>query len=139
MNGTRKPPYRRQVFDVLFKCAAAGASVVLLTRTPLLILFTESLGVSFAVRIEEFLAALLPSCSEVGRCDVPIRPAYLGYGAEVLTELLQGRPTEEPVAIVDFINNKAGLKDNHMRDHWIVEGIGIFGDIEIFLHDTSRV
>src|ERR1700732_473729 len=102
------------------QCAAAGASVVLLTRTPLLILFTESLGVSFAVRIEEFLAALLPSCSEVGRCDVPIRPAFLGYGAEVLTELLQGRPTEKPVAIVDFINDKPGLKDNHMRDHWIV-------------------
>jgi hypothetical protein len=106
---------------------------------PFLILFTESFGVSFAVRIEEFLAALLPSCSEVGRCDVPIRPAFLGYGAEVLTELLQGRPTEKPVAIVDLINDKAGLEDNHMRDHRIVEGIGIFGDIEILLHDTPRV
>src|ERR1700719_149144 len=121
------------------QCATAGASVVLLTRTPLLILFTESLGVSFAVRIEEFLAASLPSCSEVGRCDVPIRPTFLGYGAEVLTELLQGRPTEKPVAIVDLINDKAGLEDNHMRDHRIVEGIGILGDIEILLHDTPRV
>ena len=110
-----------------------------LARTLLLILFTESLGVSFAVRIEEFLAASLPSCSEVGRCDVPIRPTFLGYGAEVLTELLQGRPTEKPVAIVDLINDKAGLEDNRMRDHRIVEGIGILGDIEILLHDTPRV
>jgi hypothetical protein len=74
---------------------------ILLMRTPRLILFADSLGVSFAVRIEEFLAALLPSCSEVGRRDVPIRPAFLGYGAEVLTEFLRGGPTEEPIAIVD--------------------------------------
>src|SRR5712675_1029598 len=108
-------------------------------RTRLLVLFTQSSGLSVALRREELPAVLLSSCSEVGRCDVPIRPAYLGYGAEVLTELLQGRPTEEPGAIVDLINDKPGLEDNHMRDHRIVEGIGIFGDIEILLHDTPRV
>ena len=43
---------------------------------PLLVLFTESLGVRFAVRIEEFLAALLPCCFEFGRGDVPVRPAF---------------------------------------------------------------
>jgi hypothetical protein len=34
---------------------------------PLLILFTESLDVRFAVRIEEFLAALLPRCFEFAK------------------------------------------------------------------------
>jgi hypothetical protein len=48
---------------------------------PLLILFTESLDVRFAVRIEEFLAALLPRRFECGRCDVPVRAAFLGNRA----------------------------------------------------------
>ena len=47
---------------------------------PLLILFTESLDVRFAVRIEEFLVALLPRRFEFGRCDVPVPPAFLGNG-----------------------------------------------------------
>ena len=43
--------------------------------TPLLILFAERLEIRFAVRIEEFLAALFPRRLEFGRCDVPVRPA----------------------------------------------------------------
>jgi len=38
------------------------------------------LGDLFAVRIEEFLAALLPRRFEFGGCDVPVRPAFLGNG-----------------------------------------------------------
>jgi hypothetical protein len=46
----------------------------------LLILFTESLDVRFAVGIKEFLAALLPRRLEFGRCDVPVRSAFLDNG-----------------------------------------------------------
>jgi hypothetical protein len=46
----------------------------------LLVLFTESLGVCFAVGIEEFLAALLPRRFEFGRRDVPVRAAFLSDG-----------------------------------------------------------
>ena len=56
-----------------------------------LILLTESLDVGFTVWIEEFLAALLPCCSEFRRCDVPIRPAFLGDETQVLVEIFQGR------------------------------------------------
>ena len=59
---------------------------------PPLILFTESLDVCFAVRIEEFLAALLPRRFEFGRRDVPVRPAFLGDGTQVLAEIFQGGP-----------------------------------------------
>ena len=51
-----------------------------LISIPLLILFTETLDVRFAVRIEEFLAAFLPRRFEFGSCDVPVRPAFLGHG-----------------------------------------------------------
>jgi hypothetical protein len=49
--------------------------------TPLLILFTKSLDVRFAVRIEEFFAAFLPRRFEFGRRDIPVRPAFLDDGA----------------------------------------------------------
>ncbi len=47
---------------------------------PALILFSESLSVRFAVRVEEILAALLPRRFEFGRCDVPVWPAFPGNG-----------------------------------------------------------
>src|SRR5579862_3366904 len=46
-----------------------------------LILVTNSLDVRFAVRIEEFFAALLPGCSEFGRRDVPVGPTFFRNGA----------------------------------------------------------
>jgi hypothetical protein len=106
---------------------------------PLLILFTESLDVRFAVRIEEFLATLLPRRFELGRCDVPVRAAFLGNGTQVLAEIFHRRPPEEPIAHVDLIYDKAGLEDDHVRDHWIVLGIGVLRDVEILLQDASRI
>jgi hypothetical protein len=92
---------------------------------PLLILFTESLDVRFTIRIEEVLAALLPRRFEFGRCDVPVRPAFFGNGTQVLAEIFQSGPAEKPVAIVDLINDKTGLKDNYVRDHGIVDRISV--------------
>jgi hypothetical protein len=106
---------------------------------PLLVLLTESLGVRFAVGIEKFLAALLPSRFELGCRDVPVGATFFDNGAEVLAEIFQSGPAEEPVAIIDLINDKTGFEDNHVGNHGIVERIGIFGDVEIFLDDTPRV
>jgi hypothetical protein len=44
-----------------------------------------------------------------------------------------GRP------VVDLINDKTGLEDNHVGDHGIVDRISVFSDVEIFLDDTPRV
>jgi len=106
---------------------------------PLLILLAKSLNVRFTVRIEEFLAALLPRSFELGRCDVPVRAAFLEDRAEVLSEVFRGRPTEEPVAVVDLVNDKAGFEHNHVGDHGIVKRVGVFGDIEIVLDTAPRV
>src|SRR5580700_3827006 len=97
---------------------------------PSLILFTESLDVCFAVRIEELLAALLPRRSEFGRCDIPVRPAFLGNNTKILPEILESRPAPEPIAVVDLINDKTGREHNHVGNHRIVERIGVFSDVE---------
>jgi hypothetical protein len=52
-----------------------------LISIPLLILFTETLDVRFAVRIEEFLAAFLPRRFEFGCCDVPVWSAFFSNSA----------------------------------------------------------
>ena len=49
-----------------------------------LVLLTKSLDVRFAVGIEELFAALLPSCFEFWSCNVPVRPAFLSDGTQVL-------------------------------------------------------
>ena len=73
------------------------------------------------------------------RCDVPVRPAFPADGAQVLAEVFDGGPSEEPVAIVDLVNDKAGLQHNHVRNHWIVDRVGVFGDVEIFLNDAPWI
>jgi hypothetical protein len=106
---------------------------------PLLILFRQDLGVGFAVRIEQVFAALLPRFPELGRCDVPVRPAFFENGMHVLAELLQSRPPKEPIAVVDFVNDKTRFEHDHMGDHRIVIGVSIFRYVEVLLDDAPGV
>src|SRR4051794_21156296 len=78
--------------------------VRLLVMTPLLILFGESLDKGLAVGMKEFLAAFRPSRLEFGRGDVPVGPAFLENGAQVLAKLFHRGTAEEPVAHVDFVD-----------------------------------
>src|SRR5262249_47508246 len=58
---------------------------------------------------------------------------------QVLAELFHSGPAEEPVAVVDLVDDKTGLEDNHVRNHGIVGRIGVLSDVEIFLDFTSRI
>jgi hypothetical protein len=102
---------------------------------PFLILFTESLDIRLAVRIEKFLAALLPRRFEFGCRNVPVRPAFLEDDAQVLAEIFYCGPPEEPVSVVNLTNDRTGLQDNHVGDHGIVDRISVFRDVEIFLDE----
>src|SRR5689334_9777557 len=85
-----------------------------------LILFSQSLTICLAIRVEEFLARLGPCGSEFRLCDVPIRPAFHKNSTKVLAKFFQSRPSEEPVAQVDLIHDKTRLQDDGVRDHRIV-------------------
>ena len=80
----------------------------------LLILFAEGLDVRFAVRIEEFLAAFAPRRFEFRPCNVPVEPAFPGDSAQVLPELFQSRPPEEPVTHIDLMNDETRLEDDRV-------------------------
>ena len=97
------------------------SSTIPVTDLAHLVLFTQGLGVRFAVGIEEFFSALLPGRFELGRRDVPVRPAFLGNGSQILAQIFHRGPAEEPVAIVDLVYGKARFQDNDIWDHRIVE------------------
>jgi hypothetical protein len=73
----------------------------------LLILFAKDFSVSLGIRVEELLAALLPKRFHFGSCDVPIRPAFLADGSEVMAEFFDAWTSEELVPVVDLVNDKA--------------------------------
>src|SRR5580704_12797971 len=80
-----------------------------------------------------------PSDFQFGISDVPVRTAFLQHGAQVLSKLFDGRSTKKPVAVVDLEYYEARFEDDDMRDHRIVFGVRVLGDVEILLNLTSRI
>src|SRR5260221_13468093 len=57
----------------------------------------------------------------------------------MLAEIFHRGTTEEPVAVVDLVYDKARFEDNDMWDHRFVERICVLSDVEILLDFTTRV
>src|ERR1700741_1582305 len=102
-------------------------------------LFAEDFDVGFAVGVEAVFFASGPGGFQVGGGDVPVGAALFQDRAQVLAQFFVGGTAEEPVAIIDLVDDEAGFQDDDVRDHRIVLGIGVLGDIEVFLHDAARV
>jgi hypothetical protein len=98
-----------------------------LKSTP--ILLAERLRIGLAIWIKELFEAFFPCGLHFRRCDIPIWPAFLGYGAEVVTEILKRRAAEKPVAVVDPVYDQTWFENDDVRNHWIVIWIRVFGDI----------
>src|SRR3954468_2654173 len=80
----------------------------------------EDLRQRFSVWVECGLVALRPGRSLLGAADVPVGTAAPQHRAEVEAQLLHRRPTEEPVAVVNFVDAQAWLEHDGVRDHRIV-------------------
>jgi hypothetical protein len=102
-------------------------------------LFAEGLGVGFAVGVEEVFAAFFPCGFHFWCGDVPVGAAFLCDGAEIVAEIFHGGAAEVPVAVVDLVNDEAGLENDDVRDHRIVVGVSVFGDVEVLLDVAGRV
>src|SRR5712664_2777961 len=109
------------------RCYAPGAMFLLL-------LLGKDLGVALAVRIEARLVALLPGSLQLRLTGVPVGPAALQDGAQVVAQLFDGGPAEEPVAHVDLVDAQARLEHERVRDHRVVVRVGVLGDVEVLLH-----
>ena len=57
---------------------------------------------------------------EFRRGDVPVRPAFLRHSAQVLAQFFHSGAAEEPVAVVDLIDDKSWFEDDRVGDHRLV-------------------
>jgi hypothetical protein len=57
---------------------------------------------------------------------------FLVTARRILAEICNRGPAEEPISVVNLINDKTGLEDDDVGNHGIVGRIDIFGEIEIF-------
>jgi len=51
----------------------------------------------------------------------------------------QENRNKKPVAVVDLEHNETRFEDDDMRDHWIVIGVRVLGDVEILLNLASWI
>src|ERR1700719_2406109 len=71
--------------------------------------------------------------------DVPVRTAFLQHSTQVLPKLFDGRSAKKPVAVIDLAYNETRFEDDNMRNHRIVLGVRVFGDVEILLNLSCRI
>src|ERR1700675_4166063 len=104
-----------------------------------LLLLPKHLPVGLAVRTKAIMFTPFPSGFQFRFSDVPIRTAFPQYSTQVLPQLFHGRSSKKPVAIVDLEYNETRFEDDNMRDHRIVLGVRVLGDVEILLNLASRI
>src|SRR5262252_369026 len=89
--------------------------------------------------VEERVVAGDPGLAEPGRAQVPVR-ADLGRGRpQVVPQVVEGRAAPEPVAVVDAVDDQSGLEHQGVRDHRVVLGVGVLGDVQVLLDDPAGV
>src|ERR1700722_12949823 len=103
------------------------------------VLFGEDLGVGLSVGVKTIGFAALPGSFVLGVGDVPVGTDLFCDSAEILAELFEGGTAPEPIAVVDLEDDEAGLEHEGVGDHGIVDGVGVFSDVEIFLDVASGV
>src|SRR5689334_3647959 len=80
-----------------------------------------------------------PGFAETRCAQIPVW-ADLGRGrAQVMPQVVERGPAPEPVAVVDAVDDQPGLEHKRVRDHWVVVGVGVFGDVEVLLDRPARV
>jgi hypothetical protein len=104
-----------------------------------LLLLPKDLLVGLAVGIKAITFTPFPSGFQFGPSDVPVRTGFLQHNTQVLSKLFDGRSAKKSVAVVDLEYNETRFEDDDMRDHRIVLGVRLLGDVEILLNLSSRI
>src|SRR5438445_11869399 len=99
----------------------------------------KDLRQGLVIGIKAVMFTLLPSGFQFGLGDVPVRTAFPQHSTQVLPKLFEGRSAKKPVTVVDLEYNQTWFEDDDMRDHRIVLGIRVLGNVEVFLNLASRI
>src|ERR1700682_71600 len=104
-----------------------------------LLLLSKHLPVGLAIGIKAIMFTPFPSGLQFGLSDVPVRTPFPQHSTQVLPKLCDGRSAKKPVAVVDLEYYETRFEDDDMRDHRIVLGVRVFGNVEILLNLSSRI
>ena len=85
------------------------------------------------------MVAGVPCFSEPRRIQVPVGTDLARHFAQIVPEVDDGWTTPEPVAVVDAVDDEAGLQDQRVRNHRIVLGICVLLNVEVFLNLSIRI
>src|SRR6266850_307326 len=99
----------------------------------------KDLRQGLVIGIKAVMFTLLPSGFQFGPGDVPVRTALPQHSTQVLPKLFEGRSAKKPVTVVDLEYNQRWFEDDDIRDHRIVLGVRVLGDVEILLNFASRI
>jgi len=72
-------------------------------------------------------------------CDIPIGPALSENCTQILVKIFDCGSAKEPIAVVDLVNDKTGLKHDRVWNHRIMQRVRVFGNVEVFLNYTPCV
>jgi len=89
--------------------------------------------------VEVRKVARVPGLAEPGRAQVPIWSDLTRCVPQVVPEVVQRRSPPVPVAVVQAVNDQAGLQHECVRNHRVVFGVRIFLNVEVFLNNSARV
>jgi hypothetical protein len=101
-------------------------------------LLAKHLPVGFAIGIKTIMLTRFPSGFQFGRGDYPSPDGISSTRHVGLAEALPWSAGQKPVAIVDLEYNQTRFENDDMRDHRIVPGVRVLGDVEILLNSSSR-
>ena len=91
------------------------------------------------IGIKAVTFTLFPRGFQFGCGDVPVWTALPQHSTQVLPKLFDGRSAKKPVAVIDFEYNETRFEDDDVRDHRIVLGVRVLGNVEVFLNLASRI
>src|SRR6266436_1623257 len=104
-----------------------------------LLLLPKHLPVGLAIGIKAIMFTPFPSGFQFWPSDVPVRTAFFQHSTQVLPKFFDGRSAEKPVAVVDLEYGETRFEDDDVRDHRIVLGVRVLGDVEILLNLSTRI
>src|SRR5438034_1063880 len=99
----------------------------------------EHLRERLVIGIKAAMFTLFPSGFQFGPADVPGRTAFPQHSTQVLPKLFDRRSAKKPVAVINLEYDETRLEDDDMRDHRIVLGVRVLGDVEVLLNLASRI
>src|SRR6266567_6646434 len=89
--------------------------------------------------VELRVVARVPGFAEPGGAQIPVRADLAGGGAQVTPQVVERRAAPEPVTVVDTVNDQPRLEYQRVRDHGVVLGVGVLGDVQVLLDGPTGI